>query len=283
MKQRVYPTLPSASPDVRQAITLAYDYIFQLEAHVEKSLAEIAPSSGSVVQDTHANRVLYPAADYPLGSLYIETDRNDVVYINQTTSGANAWVYLSGILRGAYATISTLGLGSNDAGFLFHSTDYLHAHRWTGTVWQFAPGDPGSRFIVLSENAPLGGYWQVCDGTTVAVATSAGATQNVATPNFATDANGDSVFLMAGSAYTGATPLIRARANWAAANDTGTPSATTTFMEGAGSDVTVASDTHSHKLTDGVVDLVFPGETTSPAAGPSGLPRRMGLIAFMRR
>jgi hypothetical protein len=176
MKQRAYPLVQSAQEDVRQAIRQSYDYIFQLEAQLAKYMKVLltpagVPVAGNVIQDTHANRVLYPAVDYPLGSFYIETDRTDVVYVNQLTSGANAWVYLSGMMRNTYANRPT-DLIANDAGFLFENTGPGYIYRWSGTAWvalqfwipygtieQFgsepilqllrANGNPGARTAVL--------------------------------------------------------------------------------------------------------------------------------------
>lgn len=110
---------------VIDAIRKVYDYL--------AASASTASGNIQIIQDTHANRLmLHPPADSPIGSLYYETDRK-VVYINQNVSSAPAWVYVTGVMSGLFAA-RPADLGTNDAGFLFTSTNSLD-YRWSGTAW----------------------------------------------------------------------------------------------------------------------------------------------------
>lgn len=107
------------------AITRIYGYL---------AAATNANSTNAVViQDTHANRnILYPAANEVIGSFYFETDRK-VEYVARLVSSAHAWVYFAGVMSGLIAA-RPADLGTNDAGFLYTSTDSLD-YRWSGTAW----------------------------------------------------------------------------------------------------------------------------------------------------
>jgi hypothetical protein len=79
---------------------------------------------------THAAR---PPADErtPSRTLYVETDRT-VLYQNQN----NAWVYVAGTMWGTISPDQRpAGLGTNDDGFLFETTDSYELYRWTGSAW----------------------------------------------------------------------------------------------------------------------------------------------------
>lgn len=57
-------------------------------------------------------------------------------------------------------------LSQGDAGALFAVSDYNHVIRWTGTIFEFAAGDPGNGFYALFAFPPaLTGGWQLCDGS----------------------------------------------------------------------------------------------------------------------
>lgn len=100
------------------------------------------------------------ASTYPAGSLYYETDLG-LYYIQN----AGQWTYFSGILKVAQANIPQ-SLGTNDAGLLLYVTDFAHLLQWTGSGWQWGPGDSGSDYIVAFVNgpSPITG-WQACDGS----------------------------------------------------------------------------------------------------------------------
>jgi hypothetical protein len=116
-------TLPTA---VIQAIRKAYDYIAQISTTT--SLGTV------VIEDTHANRqILHSPLNLALGSFYIETDRNEALYVVQTVKSANAWVLVTGAMRGVVAS-RPADLTTNDVGFFYVSTDSLD-YRWSGSAW----------------------------------------------------------------------------------------------------------------------------------------------------
>jgi hypothetical protein len=92
---------------------------------------------GSVLQDTHANRTNYPAADYALGVLYHETDRT-VFYEVQLVGGVNTWVYSFGVMYAASSSRPVLT--ANDVNFLLLQTDNHLLYYWDGTDWIYASG-----------------------------------------------------------------------------------------------------------------------------------------------
>ncbi len=108
------------------------DAINRIYGYLAQSL-NTSSSNLVVIQDTHANRnILYPAVNETVGSFYFETDRK-VEYVVSSVSSANAWVYFAGTMSGLIAA-RPADLGTNDAGFLFTSTDSLD-YRWSGTAW----------------------------------------------------------------------------------------------------------------------------------------------------
>jgi len=136
-----------------------------------------------VVKSTHAARKNILASSYVDGSLYIETDRQ-VAYV--ALSGI--WIYLAGFFQSLQANLpDATDLGASDAGLLCWVTDFNHVLRWTGTGWQWAPGELGSDFIVAFVTGPdpqTG--WQACDGTSgVARLNSDGSLSAVDVPNTA--------------------------------------------------------------------------------------------------
>ena len=80
------------------------------------------------------------------------------------------------------------GLTLRDVGRLFMVTDYGHLVRWTGAVWQFAPGDGGNKFFRDFISAPQETGWQLCDGTAgvtyLVVGGIALTTASLTVPNF---------------------------------------------------------------------------------------------------
>ena len=192
------------------------------------------PGAGTaaVIVDVWAN--LPTPGGQRIGDLFWATDRT-VLYLVESVSGANAWVYVLGTARTTFAAITT-GLGTNDAGFLNFITDYSHTLRWDGSAWTWAPGDDGSGYYRLCESAPAGfgaSAWQTCDGSTVARLNADGTTTNVTVPDVTTAA-----YLKGG---------LAAAAIAAASGASGAPSATTTVDNNLDiSTVNVGSDTHTH-------------------------------------
>ena len=63
-----------------------------------------------------------------------------------------------------------------DAGYLAYVTDYGHLVHWTGTVWEFAPGDVGNKFRRDFMGAPQEVGWQLMDGSATTYLTVGAAT-----------------------------------------------------------------------------------------------------------
>lgn len=209
-----------------------------------------------------------------------------------------AWWYESGQLTCLLADLPT-DLGLQDVGFLAFAADYQHAYQWRN-YWDFAPGDPGSGYIVATAgSAPTGGLWALCDGSTVGIATGAGGTQVVTTP----DLTGN-VFLKGGS-YSGVNPA--SRATWEDSAKTATEAAHThgvgtygvsvgddsaavnTYL---GTDTNCAASPHGHSASmsgasgagsahyhtlGADAQLKVPNETNG------GLPKNIALTWYIRR
>jgi hypothetical protein len=98
--------------------------------------------------DTHANRIAnYPAASWPIGTQFYETDRT-VTYVNKSVTGTPTWVYESGQMYDSFSNRPAT-LGTADTGFLFMETDRslngsvdnFPVYRWNGTVWILVAGE----------------------------------------------------------------------------------------------------------------------------------------------
>jgi len=204
------------------------------------NLQDLLPDTlgvASILQGTHAVRVSdFNPAEYAVGTLFYETDRTVLYYINES----NLWAYLTGIMRAVLASLPG-DLGTSDAFFMFEATDYSHVLEWQGGAWSWGPGEIGSDYIQSFRAAPNtvgANAWQQCDGSTVARLNANGTTTNVTVPDYSTAAY---LKLIDTGATIGPT---------AASGVTGTPSATTTVdNDAAGSTVAVGSGTHTHTVS----------------------------------
>jgi hypothetical protein len=164
------------------------------------------------------------------------------------SGGGNIWEYVSGVLEDKLADIPDLS--GEEVGPLFWATDYKHLYRWSGTAWEFAPGDSGSAFVVVGQPdgaAPNGGLWAVCDGNAVDVAQSDGTVDNITTQNLQGD-----VFI------TGAAATASQQA---AAAPTG--SATKFTVDAGGTNALTA--------------------VNAPSEADGGLPLRIAVVFYIRR
>lgn len=170
-------------------------------------------AEAAVIFDTHANRLAnYSPANYALGILFFETDRL-VVYIVQSVSSVKKWKYLGGVMQSTQSGLPA-DLGTTDINFLVNVTDYGHVLQWTGTGWQWGPGDNGSAYIQGFLDDPTGNGWHLCDGSAnVNYLKSTGALGTQTLPNLASSP----AFLQYGAT---ASPTINAAV---APTFTGTP------------------------------------------------------------
>lgn len=220
-----------------------------------------------IVDHTHAERLLnYLPADFPLGTGFFESDRR-LFYVNQTVSGANAWVYVAGLMITTVAA-QPIDLGVNDAGVQIWLPLQNHHFSWSGTAWQFDDEEGGHFSERVS--APTGAGWQLCDGTAtdylqlvagVIIATA------FTTPDEVTAPSG--VYHKSIAAYTGAinapvAPLI-----------TGSTASTTATNIAAATGISIVdhpSHTHADASSNASPDLFAPDTTATGVAGQSGGP-----------
>lgn len=132
--------------------------------------------ANQTIVDTRANRASYPAANYPVGTAYFESDTK-LIYVVQvpTPSSVKTWVFYNGIWTDVYANLPTLGI--NDRWLVFTASDYVQSWVWNGTAWNFAPGSSSGYLLVIFPGITTlpPGLWGACNGSTYPV------TQNDAT------------------------------------------------------------------------------------------------------
>lgn len=76
---------------------------------------------------------------------------------------------LTAVSRAAGENLFTIAtqptLGPTDAGYIGLETQFGHLLRWTGTAWEFAPGDGGNGYLLGFPVAPQAVGYGLCDGT----------------------------------------------------------------------------------------------------------------------
>lgn len=135
-------------------------------------------------EGTHAARASIAASAFADGAIFVETDRNGLIY--QVQGGV--WVYVGGTYQRTQSQLSALAsaLTVNDNGLLVHVTDYNHVLRWANPAWGWGPGDDGSGKLVPFAVAPTTGTgWHLADGATVNYLKADGTTGSVTLPNTA--------------------------------------------------------------------------------------------------
>lgn len=237
------------------------------------------------------------------GTVYWETDRL-VLYMVR----AGVWTYILGSMFGTLAPdLKPTDLGIHDTRFSFYAADYMHHYMWDGTAWTFAPGDPGSRHIVMAGNwgPPEGGLWQYCDTSIVLTAMNDGSLVAVQTPELNTDIfiyggfPGPPVAATQGAIVAGSRTELESTHTHNVPSqiiNTGGPDNTVFFDTGDGTTGTAsaASTSHQHNATIPLIasaagtphrhDLDPANVTTQPPTfANGGLPRRQGLAFWMRR
>lgn len=132
-----------------------------------------------IIEGTHATRLAsYPAAANP-ETIYIETDRNRVMYISD---GVN-WNYHGGTILTSLAGMLAIAaaLGSHDAGLLFYSSTFDRTYRWSGAA--IGEINARDRSIHMCAEAPETAGYALCDGSTVTRSRPDGTTYSWVTPN----------------------------------------------------------------------------------------------------
>ena len=141
------------------------------------NLVKAHNSTAQVIEGTHQERLEnYPAANYSDATLFYETDRG-VFYVDVSSE----WTYATGVMQNTQSNLPT-DLSALDAGFLFAVTDYEHLLSWSGTKWEWGPGEGGSGFIVSFVTPPSGPGWHVSDGSKVSMLTENGTLTQIQIP-----------------------------------------------------------------------------------------------------
>lgn len=229
-------------------------------------------ASGKVRVGTYAVR---GSAQAHAGELFLASDRNYVAWVS-TGSG---WKYAVGMQYGTLSPDLKPTLTTDDANYLFFSTDFWRGYRWTGSAWQDAPGQADrGQISYFDENLPplgAGTYWVLCDGSTVTRSKGDGTTASYTTVNL-TGANRFIRSVAVTTGGTGGSATTHTHSVNVASTGSSAPSATSVVQSGAGS--TVASSTHTHDTDPAAVTSAAP----SGAGGDDALPPYMNLRPYIR-
>jgi hypothetical protein len=163
--------------DERRLLTVPWVSLFQWILNIGTRI---------YLEGTHADRIddKNDPAQYRPGTWFYETDRT-VLYQVRIVSDEPQWVYVTGTMRGLAVTDKPTDLGAYDTGFLFYAADYAHTWRWTGSTWQYAPGDRASGEIAWFTVDP-GTGWALCNGTSTFRTLGNATTSAITTPNLIT-------------------------------------------------------------------------------------------------
>lgn len=197
------------------------------------------------------------------------------------------WFFAAGTMHCVLLADLPGDLGLADDGFLADEAEYEHCYKWNGLGWRFAKQDDhqaGQISASAEGGAPLGGVWQICDGSTVTVSAGDGTTVNRTAPAL----QGDTWIV--GTAVDTPTRAA-ARAKWEAGAVTDDESTHTHPIGnipelvpavGATVNLDTAPNTgpgtaHHHALTDANAQLKV------PSIANGGVPLNYGLVFYMRR
>lgn len=167
-------------------------------------------------------------------------------------------------------------LTPGDAGFIYNVTDYGHRVRWTGTVWEWAPGDLGNNFFVIMSAAPSANGWILCNGAVtdyLVVGAAALAVAPITLPNPA-----DGTFLKKLAAYTGAVDAAVApgiSGETADVGDSGGAGNMNMFSFGAAAG--------GHNVLDSTSTIIHRHGVGSLAVNAAGTPAALGGPLYFRR
>lgn len=95
---------------------------------------------------------------------------------------------ISGPIEGTLSPDTKPRLATRDAGTLFYATDFGRTYRWSGTVWQDAPGaTPRFQISIFQANPEPAVGWAKCNGASTFRSTSDGRTTFFEVPNIPPD------------------------------------------------------------------------------------------------
>lgn len=171
------------------------EWFDKLKVRFDEVAATAGAGSGAAVilEGSHAARLAsFPAAANP-ETIYIETDRNRVMYISD---GVN-WNYQGGTIITTLAGMIaiTAGLGAHDKNLTFYSVLFDRTYQWDGTA--IGEINARDRSIHMFAEAPSTAGYALCDGSTVTRSRPDGTTYSWATPNLT------GLYPKFGSSYSG--------------------------------------------------------------------------------
>lgn len=144
--------------------------VYRFDGAIEPGVWRVIGAVASIITDTHANRVAnYPAANYPLGTIFYESDRN-LLYKDNDVAGTNHWQYLYGEMPILQASIAALvaTLGQDDDGLQLFVTNYNHRLRWVygagPGAFTWGAGETGSGYKADFAIAPTAVGWILLNG-----------------------------------------------------------------------------------------------------------------------
>lgn len=247
------PLLPLVLPKQAHPVLKGQPALFDDTWYLFLQVAQLYASTGAglVQYGGRAARLEAEIDGLTDGTLWVETD-TDLVY--QWQAPALAWVYLSGTYALTQAQLAAFAgtLGKHDTDLLVNVTDYAHILQWTGTGWNWGPGETGSGRLEAFAVAPTGHGWHLCDGSTgVSYLKSDGTTGTLTLPN----TNGSAAYMNLGSAYnpaitaaavpTSSTPTSSTPTFTGTPGTTGAASAGIQSSGATGNTLTQASHTHN--------------------------------------
>lgn len=203
-----------------------------------------------------------------------------VVQADLTKLAATLLSFDAAVKANFNAALGPQALGQ--APFLAIVTDYGHVLQWTGTGWQWGPGEQGSGMLVMFEVDPTGVGWHLYDGTAgVHYLKSDGTLGTITLPDL-TSATANAAYLKAGSPDSG--PNAAAAPGFtggsianAATGITATTSASASSVNVLTSSVTqvsTAAHTHAVNVTDPTHTHTFSGGSVDATGEPRNLVRR---------
>jgi hypothetical protein len=150
------PAIP-APANIGELVTTLNDRIRRINiALTGGSSSSDSGSAAALKYGKHGARIQTSPSSLPDGSVWIETDRSNVVYQVQ----AQAWHYAGGTHVATFATRPT-GLSTPDTGYQFLASDKYQFYVWSGSAWveETQANDiqqaTGTGFIVLTTSPQI--------------------------------------------------------------------------------------------------------------------------------
>lgn len=227
----------------------------------------------AITQDATGGRTATWNSFYHVAGLSLNTSKSTTTYLmfQINAAGTHAdimfWGGATGVnlVYSTQAALATLAgtLTAANAGLLVCVTDYAHILEWTGTAWEWGPGESGSGYFADFAVAPTAAGWHACDGSTVAYLKSDGTTANATLPNtVGTAAYRESAAAYASAITAKVVPTISGHTESGTANitDTALANVAVTGAASAATHNTEVDSGHTHNLTAANAPIALPGD-----------------------